>query len=147
MLMSVQGRKSRYVTKLSSCLKFMCSRSPAPALLWVCLVFTQRKRGGRAWCHVSLGRLSWLSVTGLLFVLILGHCTLCNVQCQDRRRDNCPCPLFSPAPGPVRTLQWPSWPILMQNPRHSRDNCQALGTTLTRKKFLQHPSFAFEQCH
>ena len=96
MLMSVQGRKSRYVTKLSSWLKFMCSRSPAPATVGV---FTrQRKRGGRAWCHGSLGRLSWLSVTGLLFVLILGPGTLhtmCNVQCQDRRRDNCPCPLFS----------------------------------------------------
>ena len=46
------------------------------------LVFTrQRKRGGRAWCHVSLGRLSWLSVTGLLFVLILGPGPLHTVQC------------------------------------------------------------------
>ena len=79
MLMSVQGRKSRYVTKLSSSLRFMCSRSPAPATVGV--VTRQRKRGGRAWCHVSLGRLSWLSVTGLLFVLILGPGTLHTVQC------------------------------------------------------------------
>ena len=48
MLMSVQGRKSRYVTKLSSPLKFMCSRSPAPALLWVCLVFTLPEEAGWA---------------------------------------------------------------------------------------------------
>ena len=73
MLMSVQGRKSRYVTKLSSWLKFMCSRSPAPATVGV--FSRQRKRGGRAWCHVSL------SVTGLLFVLILGPGTLHTVQC------------------------------------------------------------------
>ena len=75
------------------------------------------------------------------------HCAMFSVRTGDGIIVHVLCFLFSPAPGPVRTLQWPSWPILMQNPRHSRDNCQALGTTLTRKKFLQHPSFAFEQCH